>query len=55
MVYHQQKDGDLDWNRITCIDPLWFDDHGGLHVKATGGVRCLFQRRLAELPGLGMQ
>jgi hypothetical protein len=38
MVNHQQKDGDLDWNRIICIVPLWFDDHGGLHVKATGKV-----------------
>ena len=54
MVYHQQKDGDRGWNRIICIDPIWFGDHGGPHAKDTGG-RCLFQRRLAELPGLGMQ
>ncbi|MBW2466556.1 MAG: glycoside hydrolase family 43 protein [Deltaproteobacteria bacterium] len=38
MVYHQQKDGSRGWNRIICIDPLWFDDQGELHGKATRGV-----------------
>ncbi|KPJ99537.1 MAG: hypothetical protein AMJ60_04770 [Desulfobacterales bacterium SG8_35] len=37
MVYHQQKNGMRGWDRIICIDPLWFDDHGGLHGKATRG------------------
>jgi beta-xylosidase len=37
MVYHQQKDGSRGWNRIICIDPLWFDDQGVLHGKATRG------------------
>ena len=37
MVYHQQKNGSRGWNRIICIDPLWFDDHGVLHGKATRG------------------
>jgi xylan 1,4-beta-xylosidase len=38
MVYHQQKDGSRGWNRIICIDPLWFDDQGVLHGKATRGT-----------------
>jgi len=37
MVYHQQKNGLRGWNRIICIDPLWFDDQGVLHGKATRG------------------
>jgi len=37
IVYHQQKNGAGGWNRIICIDPLWFDDQGGLHGKATRG------------------
>ena len=37
MVYHQQKKGSRGWNRIICIDPLWFDDQGILHGKATRG------------------
>jgi xylan 1,4-beta-xylosidase len=35
MVYHQQKDEKKGWNRIICIDPLWFDREGVLHGKAT--------------------
>jgi beta-xylosidase len=34
-VYHQQKDDTERWNRFICIDPLWFDDAGVLHGKAT--------------------
>ncbi|MGI6457067.1 MAG: glycoside hydrolase family 43 protein [bacterium] len=34
-VYHQQKDDTEPWNRFICIDPLWFDDQGVLHGKAT--------------------
>jgi beta-xylosidase len=37
MVYHQQKDSKRGWNRIICIDPLWFDEKGVLHGKATRG------------------
>ncbi len=36
-VYHQQKDDTKPWNRFICIDPLWFDDKGVLHGKATRG------------------
>lgn len=35
MVYHQQKDSSPGWNRIICIDRLWFDERGILHTKAT--------------------
>jgi beta-xylosidase len=35
MVYHQQKDETRGWNRIICIDRLWFDEQGVLRVKAT--------------------
>ncbi len=37
-IYHQQKDDSAPWNRFICIDPLWFDDAGVLHGKATRGV-----------------
>ncbi len=37
-VYHQQKDGSQAWNRFLCIDPLWFDEDGVLHGKATRGT-----------------
>jgi len=37
-VYHQQKDDTQAWNRFVCIDPLWFDDAGVLHGKATRGT-----------------
>ena len=35
MVYHQKRDEKKGWNRIICIDPLWFDDNGVLHGRAT--------------------
>jgi len=38
MVYHQQKNGSPGWNRIICIDPLWFDEQGVLHGKATRDI-----------------
>ena len=37
-VYHQQKDGSRRWNRFLCLDPLWFDDDGALHGRATRGA-----------------
>jgi xylan 1,4-beta-xylosidase len=37
-VYHQQKDDSQPWNRFLCIDPLWFDEKGVLHGKATRGT-----------------
>ncbi len=38
MVYHQQKDRTRGWNRIICIDPLWFDAEGVLHGKASRSI-----------------
>jgi len=38
MVYHQQKDRTRGWNRIICIDPIWFDGKGILHGKASRAV-----------------
>lgn len=35
LVYHQQRDKTPGWNRVICIDPLWFDEKGVLHGKAT--------------------
>jgi xylan 1,4-beta-xylosidase len=35
VVYHQQKDKTKGWNRIICIDPLWFDEKGVLNGKAS--------------------
>ncbi|NJD57657.1 MAG: hypothetical protein FIA94_14805 [Nitrospirae bacterium] len=35
MVYHQQMDAKRGWNRIICIDPIWFDGKGILHGKAS--------------------
>jgi len=35
MVYHQQRDETRGWNRIICIDPLWFDEKGVLHGRAS--------------------
>jgi len=35
LVYHQQKDETPGWNRVICIDRLWFDDNGVLHGEAT--------------------
>ncbi len=38
LVYHQQKNETRGWNRIICIDPLWFDKKGVLHGKASRGT-----------------
>ncbi|UCD34632.1 MAG: family 43 glycosylhydrolase [Nitrospiraceae bacterium] len=35
MVYHRQKDKTRGWNRIICIDRLWFDQEGVLRVTPT--------------------
>jgi len=35
LVYHQQKNKTGGWNRIICIDRLWFDEKGVLHGKAS--------------------
>ncbi len=38
IVYHQQKGRNIGWDRIICIDRIWFDDKGVLHGKATRGT-----------------
>jgi beta-xylosidase len=38
MIYHQKKNGSKNWDRIICLDPLWFDDEGVLHGRATRGT-----------------
>jgi xylan 1,4-beta-xylosidase len=38
MIYHQKRDSSKGWDRIICIDPIWFDDKGVLHGKATRSV-----------------
>ncbi len=38
MIYHQKKEASRNWDRIICIDPVWFDDKGVLHGRATRGV-----------------
>ncbi|UCH79862.1 MAG: family 43 glycosylhydrolase [Nitrospiraceae bacterium] len=38
MVYHQQRGEKTGWDRIICIDRIWFDDKGVLHGKATRGT-----------------
>ncbi len=35
MVYHQHRDKTRGWDRIICIDPLWFDEKGVLHGRAS--------------------
>jgi beta-xylosidase len=37
-VYHQKRNDRVEWDRFICIDPLWFDQQGNLHGKATRGV-----------------
>lgn len=34
-IYHQKWDDKKNFNRFLAIDPLWFDEHGVLHGKAT--------------------
>jgi len=48
MIYHQQKDSTRGWNRVICIDPLWFDDDGVLHgtCSASDSTGYHFTRRL---------
>lgn len=38
MVYHQQHDATQGWDRMICLDPIWFDDRGVLHGRATRGT-----------------
>jgi beta-xylosidase len=35
MVYHQKYNTGKNWARFLAIDPLWFDDRGVIHARAT--------------------
>jgi GH43 family beta-xylosidase len=34
-VYHQKRHDRVEWNRFIAVDPLWFDQHGHLHSRAS--------------------
>ena len=38
MIYHQKQDDGVNWKRFLAIDPLWFDEDGVIHAKATRGT-----------------
>ncbi len=35
IVYHQKQSAARDWMRFIAIDPIWFDEEGVLHGRAT--------------------
>lgn len=35
LVYHQKWDDKINFHRFLAIDPMWFDDQGVIHAKAT--------------------
>ena len=57
MVYHQQNSERPGWKRFLAIDPLWFDDQGVIHARATRGTvpfrTCDNTMLLAEAHGAG--
>jgi xylan 1,4-beta-xylosidase len=38
MIYHQQNSEKVGWQRFLAIDPLWFDEQGVIHARATRGT-----------------
>jgi xylan 1,4-beta-xylosidase len=38
MLYHQKVDDKTNFQRFVALDPMWFDDAGALHARATRGV-----------------
>jgi beta-xylosidase len=38
LVYHQQRTASRGWKRFIAMDPIWFDDKGVLHGRATRGT-----------------
>lgn len=38
MVYHQKHNAGSNWKRFLALDPLWFDDQGVIHARATKGT-----------------
>ena len=37
-IYHQKTRDRVEWRRFIAIDPLWFDNEGRLHSRATRGA-----------------
>jgi xylan 1,4-beta-xylosidase len=37
-VYHQKRTARVEWDRFIALDPLWFDEAGNLHGRATRGT-----------------
>jgi xylan 1,4-beta-xylosidase len=37
-VYHQKRTARVEWDRFIALDPLWFDEAGNLHSRATRGT-----------------
>lgn len=56
MVYHQKTYASPGWDRIICIDRIWFDKKGILHGKATRGTPqpapATSRNRLSPVQGL---
>lgn len=38
-VYHQKRNDRVEWDRFICVDPIWFDENGYLHSRATRGTQ----------------
>jgi beta-xylosidase len=34
-IYHQKRNDRVEWNRFIAMDPLWFDEDGHLHSRAS--------------------
>lgn len=37
-IYHQKRTDRDEWPRFVALDPLWFDQNGELHARATRGT-----------------
>ena len=38
LVYHQKRDAGINFDRFLAIDPLWFDEQGVIHARASRDV-----------------
>ena len=38
MLYHQKRNAAINFDRFLAVDPIWFDEAGVLHAKATKGT-----------------
>jgi xylan 1,4-beta-xylosidase len=37
-IYHQKRNDKVEWDRFIAIDPLWFDEQGKMHSRASRGT-----------------